>query len=58
MNYSEQLYNEVLEKQNQIQTKLKSEEDIKKAKQLEKDFMLLSALLINLTKYNAFKNRV
>lgn len=57
MNYSEQLYSQVLQDQNTLQNKMKNETDAKASKKNEKDLILISNLLITLTKYNNFKNR-
>ena len=56
-NHCDQLYNQVLTEQNNIQNLMKNEEDEKKSKKYEKDLILISNLLIQLTKYQNYLNK-
>jgi hypothetical protein len=53
----DQLYNSITQEQNTLQNSLKNEEDEKKSKKLERDLILISNLLIQLTKYQNYLNK-
>jgi hypothetical protein len=53
----DQLYNSISQQQSTLQNLLKNSEDEKKSKQYEKDLILISNLLIQLTKYQSYLNR-
>ena len=53
----DQLYNSISQEQNTLQNLLKNEEDEKKSKKYEKDLILISNLLIQLTKYQNYLNK-
>ena len=53
----DQLYNSISQEQNTLQNLLKNEEDEKKSKKYEKDLVLISNLLIQLTKYQNYLNK-
>jgi hypothetical protein len=53
----DQLYNSISQEQSTLQNLLKNEEDEKKSKKYEKDLILISNLLIQLTKYQNYLNK-
>ena len=53
----DQLHNSISQEQNTLQNLLKNEEDEKKSKKYEKDLILISNLLIQLTKYQNYLNK-
>lgn len=53
----DQVYNSISQQQSTLQNLLKNSEDEKKSKQYEKDLILISNLLIQLTKYQSYLNK-
>ena len=56
-NHCDQLYNQVLTEQNNIQNLMKNEEDEKKSKKYERDLVMISNLLVQLTRYSSYVNK-